>query len=75
MGLESSSGFFHSEDETNQLLGSVGDGDIVMLALSSLFSEICGEGRFPQADILSGIEDGIAQIVRAAFLHVGISAV
>lgn len=45
-----------------------------MLALSSFPGEIGGEGRLPQANILSGIEDGIAQIARTSFLHVRISA-
>ena len=64
-----------SEDETHQLFGRVGDSHVIMLALSSLFSQVGGKGRFPEADILCGVEKGIAQIAGAAFLHVGISAI
>ena len=52
-------GFLHSKDKPYQLLGCVGDGNIVVLALWPLFSEIGGKGRIPKADILGCIVKGI----------------
>ena len=43
-----------------------------MLALSSFFGEISGEGWFPKADVLSGIEERITEIARTSFLHAGV---
>ena len=49
------------------------DGNIVVFTLRSLLGEICGKGGIPQADIFGGIEDGVAQVSGASFLHMGIA--
>ncbi len=45
----------------------------VMFALSALLGEISSKSRIPMADILRRVENGIAQIPGATFLHVGIA--
>lgn len=44
-----------------------------MLALSPLLGKIGSKSRIPVADELRGVENGIAQVSRAPFLHVGIA--
>lgn len=51
----------------------MGNGNIVVLALGSLLSEIGGKGCIPNADELGGVEDGIAQVSGASLLHMGIA--
>jgi hypothetical protein len=41
--LVSSPRFLQGEDETHQLLGGVGYGDIIMLSLGTLLSKVCGK--------------------------------
>jgi len=67
------SGFLQGEYEPHQFLGSVGDGNIVMLTLGSFFSEISGKGRVPKANVLGGVEESKSQVSGAAFLHMGIT--
>lgn len=43
-----------------------------MLALGPLLGEMGGECRAPEADVLGGVIEGIAQIPGASFLHMGI---
>ena len=66
-------GFFQSEDKPHQLLGGVGYGDVVMLALSPFFGKVGSKGRVPMADVLGSVVECIAQIPGASFLHVGIA--
>lgn len=47
--------------------------DIVVFALCSFLSEVMGKSWVPLANILGRIVKGIAQISRAALLHVGIA--
>ena len=51
----------------------MGDCNIVMLALGSLPGQICRKGWIVDADIFGCVENGIAQISGASFLHVGIA--
>ena len=66
-------GLLHGEDKPNQLLGSMGDGHIVVLALCPFLGEIGGKGWIPKADIFGGIKKRVAQISGAPFLHVGVT--
>ena len=50
------------------------DSNIVMLSLSSFLGKVGSERGLPMTDIFGGIEEGIAQIARATFLHVSVSA-
>ena len=50
------------EDHANELLYSMGYGNIVVLPLGSFSGKVYGEGNIPMADILCGIEKRIAQI-------------
>ena len=61
----------HGVDQPNKLLGSVRYGNIVMLALSPFPGKVCGESWIPITDKLRSIENGIAQVSGASFLHVG----
>ena len=45
------------------------DGNVVALALSSFFGEVSGEGWFPKANVLCGIEERITEIARTAERH------
>ena len=56
------SGFLQSKDEPYQLLGSMRDGDIVMLALGPFLGEVGGKGWIPAANILCSIKYGIPQV-------------
>lgn len=69
------SGFLQSVDEAHQFLGGMGYGHIVMLALSSLLGKICSKAGISKADVLGGVEDGIAQVSGPSFFHVGIAVV
>ena len=48
------------KDQAHELLGGVRDGDIVVLALSSLLGKVSREGWIPNADVFCGIEKGVA---------------
>lgn len=56
-------GFLQSVNQSNQLLGRMGECNIVVLALSPLLGKISDEGRIPKADIygLEGcfLNDGV----------------
>ena len=56
------SGFLDCTDHTNQFLGSMGNGNIVVLALSPFLGKVSSEGRIPVTDELSCIEQGIPQV-------------
>ena len=57
-------GFLQSIDQPNQLLGRMGERNIVVLALSPFLGEVSGEGRIPEADIFGGVVKRVAQILR-----------
>lgn len=52
----------HCVDKPHQLFGGMGQGHIIVFALSPFFGEVGGKGRVPEADIFSGIVEGVAQI-------------
>ena len=56
------SGLLDRADYPNQLLGSMGNGNIVVLALSPFLGKVSSEGRIPVTDELSCIEQGIPQV-------------
>lgn len=62
-----------SENEAHQLLGYVGDRNIVMLSFCPFLGKVGGKGGVPQTDILGGVVNGIAQVSRASFFHVRIA--
>jgi hypothetical protein len=64
--------FLQSINEAHQFFGSVGDGDIVMFSLGTLFSEVVSECRVPMANIFSCIAKRKAQVSGATLLHPGI---
>ena len=66
-------GLLEGTDHTDQLFGSVGNGDIVMFTLRNLLSEISSKCWIPLADELGCIEEGIPQIPRPSLFHMGIS--
>ena len=66
-------GLLHGVDQPHKLLGCVGDRYIVVLALGSLFGEVCGKSRIPDADVLGGVENGIAKVSGTSFLHEGVT--
>ena len=49
----------------------MGNCNIVVLAFGPFFSEISGKGGIPQADILGGIKNGVAQVSGASFTSLG----
>ena len=51
----------------------MGYGNIIVLSLSPLLGEVGGEIRIPITDKLRGVENGVAQVSGASFLHVGIA--
>ena len=67
-------GFLHSVDQPNQLLGRVGESNIVMLALSPLLGKISSKGWVPKADIFGGVVKRVAQITGASLLHVRVGS-
>ena len=58
----------------HEFLGSVGDGNIVVLSFGSLLGQVSGKGRIPETDVFRGIEEGVAKVAGAAFLHVRVGA-
>ena len=54
------SGFFHSENQTNELFGCMGNGNIVVFSLRSLLGKISGKGWILVTDILGGVVKGAA---------------
>ena len=67
--------FLKGTDHTNQFLGSMGNGNIVVLALSAFLGQISSKGRIPVADILGRIEQGISQVSGTTLFHVRISVI
>ena len=63
----------HCIDQPHELLGSMGYGNIVVLALGPLLSKVSSKCWIPVADVLCGIENGISQISGASLLHVRIA--
>ena len=66
-------GFLHGEDKPHQLLGCVGNGYIVVLALCPLLCQISGKGWVPKADIFGGVEKCVTELSGAPFLHVWVT--
>ena len=54
------SGFFQSKNKPHQLLGGVGNGNIVVLTLGTFLRKVSGKGGIPKANKLGGIKDGKA---------------
>ena len=50
------------------------DGNIVVLSLASLLGKVGRKYWIPITDEFSGIENGIAQVSGASFLHVSVAA-
>lgn len=48
-------GSLQSEDQANQLLFGMREGDIVMFTFSPFLGEIDGESVVPKADVLGGV--------------------
>ena len=61
----------HSKDHAHELLGGVRERHVVVLALGELLGEVGRERGVPAADVLGGVVEGVAQVARAALLHVG----
>ena len=53
----------------------MGNGNIVMYALRTLFRKIFCKYRIPETDKFSCIEKYVTKIARTAFLHMGITVV
>lgn len=53
----------------------MGNGDIIMLPLSSLACKVGGKVEVPVADIFCGIEQSISEIAGAAFFHMSIGVI
>ena len=69
------SGALQSKDQANQFPCSVRNSDVVVFTFIPLFSEISGERTVPDADVLCGVEEGIAKVTGAALFHMSISVV
>lgn len=69
------SGQFHPVDCSDQLLGSMGHGNIIVFALPDFLQKICTKGFIPVADLFCRIRQGIPQIAGATFLHMGIGRI
>ena len=65
--------FLHGVDQPDELLGSMGYGNVIVLTFSPLLGKVGGKGWIMDTDILGGVENGIAQVSGASFLHVGIA--
>ena len=52
----------------------MGDSNIVVLSLISFFGKVGRKCWIPVTNEFSGIENGIAQVPEASFLHVGVAA-
>ena len=72
-GLISLSGFPHCENQPDEFLGCVGNGDVIMLALGAFLGKVSGKSRVPMADVFGGVKEGIAEIAGASLFHVRIS--
>ena len=62
-------GFLQSVNQPNQLLGRMGERNIVVLALSPLLGKISSKGWVPKADIFGGVVKGVAQITGTSLFH------
>ena len=67
-------GFLQSVNQANQLLGRMGERNIVVLALSPLLGKISSKGWVPKADIFGGVVKRVAQITGASPFHVRIGS-
>ena len=67
-------GFLQSVNQANQLLGRMGERNIVVLALSPFLGEVSGKGRLPKADVFGGVIKRVAQITGASLLHVRVGS-
>ena len=63
------------KNQADQFPGGMRDGDIVMLAFGPFPGKVSSKGTVLDADVLSGVEEGIAKVTGAPFLHVGIGIV
>ena len=66
-------GLLHGVDQPDELLGSVGYGNIIVLTLGTLLGKVGGKGWIVDTDIFGGVENGVAQVSGASLLHVGIA--
>ena len=64
---------FQGEDQPDELFCSMGQSNIVVLALCSLFGKVSGKNGIPEADIFGSVEESVAQITGATLLHMGIA--
>ena len=67
------SGLFQRKDKAHQFFGSMRQGNMVVLPLGPLFSEVSSKGRVPETDILGGVVKGVAKVPGAALLHVWVA--
>ena len=51
----------------------MGYGNIIVLTLGTLLGKVGGKGWIVDTDIFGGVENGVAQVSGASFLHVGIA--
>ena len=66
-------GFLQRKDKPHQLLGGMGYGDVVVLALGPLLSKVGGKNRVPETDILGCVVKGVAKVPGTALLHVWVA--
>ena len=67
------SGFLKCKNQSHQLLGSMGNGYKVMLALTSLLRKVSSESWVPDADVFGCMKQGVSQVSGASLLHVRIA--
>ena len=68
-------GFLESEDQANKFLGGMGNSNVVVFTFCPFLGKIGSESMIPDADVLGGIEKGIAEVTGTALLHVWIGIV
>ena len=65
--------FLQCKNEPHQFLGSVRDGNIVVLALGPFLGEIGGEGWIPMTDKLGSVKERVSQVSGSTLFHVGVT--
>ena len=55
-------GFFQGIDKPCEFLSGMGDGNIIVFALSAFFCKIRSEGWLPVADVFGRIEQRISKV-------------
>ena len=66
-------GLHESKDDTDKLLGGMGNGNIVVFSFRPFLGKVSCKGGIPVADELRGVEQCIAEVTGTTLLHVGIS--